>query len=131
MDAHALSRQGWTISAIVRHLGRDTGPLPQDHPQLPDRQPRSRRSAPPSSTPPGRGPDARGIADVERPAAQDAPDPASSHEVHGAIRATWAALGWERSRLGYLTSNGYAVDATTTSPTGSGLVHRPGWATVR
>ncbi|WP_371582124.1 hypothetical protein [Streptomyces sp. NBC_01314] len=23
MDAHALRRQGWTISAIARHLGRD------------------------------------------------------------------------------------------------------------
>jgi len=24
-----------------------------------------------------------------------------AHEVHGAIRAKWAALGWERSQLGY------------------------------
>ena len=23
IDAHALKRQGWTISAIARHLGRD------------------------------------------------------------------------------------------------------------
>jgi predicted transcriptional regulator len=23
VDAHALHRQGWTISAIARHLGRD------------------------------------------------------------------------------------------------------------
>ena len=23
IDAHALHRQGWTISAIARHLGRD------------------------------------------------------------------------------------------------------------
>jgi transposase len=23
VDAHALRRQGWTISAIARHLGRD------------------------------------------------------------------------------------------------------------
>ena len=23
IDAHALRRQGWTISAIARHLGRD------------------------------------------------------------------------------------------------------------
>ena len=23
IDAHALARQGWTISAIARHLGRD------------------------------------------------------------------------------------------------------------
>lgn len=27
------------------------------------------------------------------------------HEVHGAIRAKWAALGWERSFLGYPTSD--------------------------
>jgi IS30 family transposase len=23
IDAHALARRGWTISAIARHLGRD------------------------------------------------------------------------------------------------------------
>jgi len=28
-----------------------------------------------------------------------------AHDVHGPIRATWAALGWERGRLGYPTSN--------------------------
>jgi hypothetical protein len=31
-----------------------------------------------------------------------------AHEVHGAIRARWASLGWERSPLGYPTSNVYA-----------------------
>ena len=28
-----------------------------------------------------------------------------AHEVHGAIRAKWSALGWERSRLGYPTGD--------------------------
>lgn len=28
-----------------------------------------------------------------------------AHEVHGAIRDLWASLGWERSRLGYPTSD--------------------------
>jgi thermolysin len=28
-----------------------------------------------------------------------------AHEVHGAIRDRWASLGWERSRLGYPTSD--------------------------
>jgi glucose/arabinose dehydrogenase len=32
-----------------------------------------------------------------------------SHEVHGGIRARWAALGWERGRLGYPTSNEFDV----------------------
>jgi len=32
-----------------------------------------------------------------------------AHEVHGAIAARWAALGWERSPLGYPTSNEYTV----------------------
>jgi len=36
--------------------------------------------------------------------------PASgAHEVHGAIAARWAAVGWERSPLGYPTSNEYTV----------------------
>jgi transposase len=30
VDAHALSRQGWTISAIARHLGRDRKTI-RDH----------------------------------------------------------------------------------------------------
>ena len=34
---------------------------------------------------------------------------ADSHVVHGAIRAQWAALGWERGTLGYPTSDEYAV----------------------
>ena len=32
-----------------------------------------------------------------------------SHEVHGGIRATWASLGWERSRLGYPTTDEFSV----------------------
>ena len=32
-----------------------------------------------------------------------------AHEVYGAIRAQWAALGWERSRLGYPTSGEYGI----------------------
>jgi uncharacterized protein with LGFP repeats len=31
------------------------------------------------------------------------------HEVHGAIRAKWASLGWEKGRLGYPVSDEYAV----------------------
>jgi len=30
-----------------------------------------------------------------------------AHEVHGFIREKWAALGWERGRLGYPTSDEY------------------------
>jgi hypothetical protein len=30
-------------------------------------------------------------------------------EVHGAIRDTWASMGWERSALGYPTSDEYSV----------------------
>jgi glucose/arabinose dehydrogenase len=32
-----------------------------------------------------------------------------AHEVRGSIRARWAALGWERSYLGYPTSDEYSV----------------------
>lgn len=32
-----------------------------------------------------------------------------AHEVHGGIRQKWASLGWERSRLGYPTSNEFAI----------------------
>jgi len=32
-----------------------------------------------------------------------------AHEVHGLIRDRWAALGWERSYLGYPTSDEYSV----------------------
>lgn len=34
-----------------------------------------------------------------------------AHEVRGSIGATWSSLGWERSWLGYPTSNEYAVPA--------------------
>jgi hypothetical protein len=32
-----------------------------------------------------------------------------AHEVHGSIRERWAAMGWERSYLGYPTSDEYSV----------------------
>ncbi|MEN8583066.1 choice-of-anchor D domain-containing protein [Burkholderia sp. RS01] len=32
-----------------------------------------------------------------------------AHEVHGAIRARWAALGWEKGRLGYPVTDEYSV----------------------
>jgi hypothetical protein len=32
-----------------------------------------------------------------------------AHEVHGAIRAKWAALGWEKGRLGYPVTDEFAV----------------------
>jgi LGFP repeat len=32
-----------------------------------------------------------------------------AHEVHGAIRDTWAALGWERGQLGYPVSDEYSA----------------------
>ncbi|MCB0064179.1 MAG: hypothetical protein KDE19_18780 [Caldilineaceae bacterium] len=35
-----------------------------------------------------------------------------AHEVHGAIRARWSALGWERSKLGY------PITDETATPTG-------------
>ncbi|WTW95688.1 aryl-sulfate sulfotransferase [Streptomycetaceae bacterium NBC_01309] len=34
-----------------------------------------------------------------------------AHEVYGAIRDTWASLGWERGRLGYPTSGEYTPAA--------------------
>ncbi len=34
---------------------------------------------------------------------------AGAHEVQGMIRARWASVGWERSRLGYPVSNEYAI----------------------
>ena len=34
---------------------------------------------------------------------------AGAHLVYGAIRAKWASLGWERGRLGYPTTDEYAV----------------------
>jgi len=33
-----------------------------------------------------------------------------AHEVQGMIRARWASVGWERSRLGYPVSNEYAIN---------------------
>ena len=33
-----------------------------------------------------------------------------AHEVHGAILGKWASLGWERSYLGYPTSDEYAFN---------------------
>jgi hypothetical protein len=35
--------------------------------------------------------------------------PTGAHEVHGSILARWSALGWERSYLGYPTSDEFAV----------------------
>jgi uncharacterized protein with LGFP repeats/glucose/arabinose dehydrogenase len=32
-----------------------------------------------------------------------------AHEIHGAIKAKWASLDWERSFLGYPTSNEFAI----------------------
>ncbi len=32
-----------------------------------------------------------------------------AHEVHGAIRATWASLGWEQGPLGYPVTDEYSV----------------------
>jgi len=39
-----------------------------------------------------------------------------AHEVHGAIRDKWASLGWERSRLGFPTSD------ETIAPNGRGRI---------
>lgn len=36
-----------------------------------------------------------------------------AHEVHGAIRDAWAGLGWERSSLGYPTSDEYQTPDLT------------------
>ncbi len=36
-----------------------------------------------------------------------------AHEVHGAIRALWASMGWERSFLGYPTSNELSTEDGT------------------
>lgn len=47
-----------------------------------------------------------------------------AHEVRGAIRTTWASLGWERSWLGYPTSNEYSVPGGRRSDfTGGSLVY--------
>jgi hypothetical protein len=36
-----------------------------------------------------------------------------AHEVHGAIRGLWSSLGWERSFLGYPTSNELSTEDAT------------------
>ena len=36
-----------------------------------------------------------------------------AHEVHGAIRALWASMGWERSFLGYPTSDELSTEDST------------------
>jgi uncharacterized protein with LGFP repeats len=41
-----------------------------------------------------------------------------AHEVHGDIRATWADMGWERSRLRYPVSD------ETNTPDGQGRMSR-------
>ena len=60
-------------------------------------------------------------ADVTVPAAPAAPavvgapvsvgDSDCTSCQHGAIRAKWSSLGWERGRLGYPTTDEYAVAA--------------------
>jgi hypothetical protein len=39
-----------------------------------------------------------------------------AHEVHGAIRDKWASMGWERSFLGYPTSDETAIDIPFIGP---------------
>ncbi|MGO4859079.1 LGFP repeat-containing protein, partial [Arthrobacter sp. 2MCAF14] len=43
-----------------------------------------------------------------------------AHEVQGAIRAKWAALGWEQGRLGYPLTDEYAVPVGRESDFGGG-----------
>ncbi|WP_437773801.1 choice-of-anchor D domain-containing protein [Arthrobacter sp. KNU40] len=43
-----------------------------------------------------------------------------AHEVQGAIRAKWAALGWEQGRLGYPLTDEYAVPLGRESDFGGG-----------
>ncbi len=45
-----------------------------------------------------------------------------AHEVHGAIAARWAAAGWERSPLGYPTSNEYTVTGGRASAFAHGTI---------
>ncbi len=47
--------------------------------------------------------------------------------VHGAIRAYWAAAGWERSRFGYPVSDEYAIPAGRASNFASGTIS---WSAV-
>jgi uncharacterized protein with LGFP repeats len=44
--------------------------------------------------------------------------------VHGTIRTRWASLGWERGRLGYPTSNEYAIAGGRASRFQHGVI---GW----
>src|SRR5664280_1380267 len=56
-----------------------------------------------------------------------------AHEVHGAIRDTWATLGWEHGALGLPTSDEFAITGgrqsdfqggyITWTPTGGAVVH--------
>jgi cell wall-associated NlpC family hydrolase len=45
-----------------------------------------------------------------------------SHEVHGFIRDKWAAMGWERSLLGYPSSDEFAVTGGRQSNFQHGLI---------
>ncbi|WP_432509765.1 LGFP repeat-containing protein [Kineococcus sp. SYSU DK001] len=45
-----------------------------------------------------------------------------AHEVHGAIRATWASLGWETSRLGFPTSDEHSAGGQRRSDFEGGYV---------
>jgi uncharacterized protein with LGFP repeats len=57
-----------------------------------------------------------------------------AHDVRGAIRGQWAALGWERSRLGYPVSGEYAVPGGQRSDFQGGSVfwdRRTGRTSVR
>ena len=50
-------------------------------------------------------PDGRGrVRDFDNGSIYWSPE-TGAHEVHGAIRDKWASLGWERSRLGFPTSD--------------------------
>jgi uncharacterized protein with LGFP repeats len=46
-----------------------------------------------------------------------------AHAIYGAIRGTWAALGWERGRLGYPITNEYGI------PSGRQNDFQHGWIT--
>jgi len=46
-----------------------------------------------------------------------------AHEVHGSIRATWAARGWETGSLGYPVSDEYGVAAGRESDFTGGFLH--------
>ena len=45
-----------------------------------------------------------------------------AHEVHGAIRAKWESLGWERSALGYPVRDEYAVTGGRESEFQNGFI---------